>query len=343
MLTESGLERLRSARRTHLAGIERYFLAPIAAADRDAIERGFSKVVAAIGPQGSEFAPAESDRADGLVSAGRVYAGTSGFSYPAWAPRFYPPGTRGGALLAALRHSPWRVRAQQHVLRASDRRAKIAAWTGAVPAGFRFVVKGQRGSTFRALFGDADEALTWLTEPLPGFGERLGAVLFRVDQRGWSAIDGRSATCSQHWPAAIPLVVEFQHPSWHVDETFAALRQAGAVLCATDLDELDEPPTFRRTGPFLYLRLRRSAYMEHDELDAWAARVAPFLVADGAMSTPSSATTRTGRSGGPRRGLSRSGSSGRLGARAEPFAGAPQGPCASPRAGRTRPAAAAPR
>ena len=37
------------------------------------------------------------------------------------------------------------------------------------------------------------------------------------------------------WPAAIPLVLEAQHPSWHVDETFAALRAAGAVLCTTDL------------------------------------------------------------------------------------------------------------
>ena len=26
------------------------------------------------------------------VMRGRLYAGTSGFSYPAWAPRFYPPG-----------------------------------------------------------------------------------------------------------------------------------------------------------------------------------------------------------------------------------------------------------
>src|SRR5262245_13333777 len=60
VLTQSGLERLRSASRTHLAGIEHYFLAPLAAADRAAIERGLAKVVAAVGPPGSEFAPAES-------------------------------------------------------------------------------------------------------------------------------------------------------------------------------------------------------------------------------------------------------------------------------------------
>jgi uncharacterized protein YecE (DUF72 family) len=71
-------------------------------------------------------------------------------------------------------------------------------------------------------------------------------------------------------------VVEAQHPSWHVDEVFAILRDAGAVLCATDLDALDAPPDIRRTGPFLYLRLRRDSY-DDDALDAWAGRLVPFL------------------------------------------------------------------
>ena len=72
--------------------------------------------------------------------------------------------------------------------------------------------------------------------------------------------------------------MEFQDPSWHVDETFAALAGIGAALCATELPEDTEPPTLRRTGPFLYLRLRRHDYDEA-ELAAWAARLEPFLAA----------------------------------------------------------------
>ena len=71
-------------------------------------------------------------------------------------------------------------------------------------------------------------------------------------------------------------MLEAQNPTWHVDETFAALRDAGAVLCTTDLDDQDETPDIRRTGPFLYLRLRRTSY-DDAALDAWAARIAPFL------------------------------------------------------------------
>ena len=144
-----------------------------------------------------------------------------------------------------------------------------------------------------------------MTEPLGQFGERLGAVLFRVPaeirrdgpwiRRDREAADVRLAAFLEGWPRSIPLVVELQDPSWHVDETFASLRRAGAVLCTTELPpEGDEgapgagtgagatpdpdPPFIRRTGPFLYLRLRRHDYSA-PELDAWAARIEPFLAA----------------------------------------------------------------
>jgi uncharacterized protein YecE (DUF72 family) len=117
----------------------------------------------------------------------------------------------------------------------------------------------------------------WLTGPLRRFGDRLGTVLFRVPQE-IERDDARLAALLQHWPAEIPLTLEFQHSSWHVDETFAALTAIGAVLCATDLDELPEPPTIRRTGRFLYLRLRRTSY-DAAALAGWAARIEPFLAA----------------------------------------------------------------
>lgn len=59
VLTTPGLDRLRRASRTHLAGIQQYFLETIPAEDRAAIERGLSRVATAVGPQGSEFPPAD--------------------------------------------------------------------------------------------------------------------------------------------------------------------------------------------------------------------------------------------------------------------------------------------
>ena len=61
------------------------------------------------------------------------------------------------------------------------------------------------------------------------------------------------------WPADMPLAVEFQHSSWHVGEVYDRLAGRSAALCATDLDD-QLTPDLRRTGPLLYLRLRRTTY-----------------------------------------------------------------------------------
>jgi uncharacterized protein YecE (DUF72 family) len=231
---------------------------------------------------------------------GRLLVGTSGFSYPGWIPRFYPAGTRSSGFLAA-----YAGRLPAVELNATFRRrptpSAIRGWVNATPPEFRFTVKAQRSSAIRGLFGSPEETVAWLTEPLGEFGDRLGAVLYRVPAEvrrdgpwvgGDAAVgDARLAALLAAWPMSIPLVVELQDRSWHVDETFAALRAAGATLCITELppegdegatadartgDAASESPIVRKTGSFLYLRLRRHDYDEA-ELDGWAARIEPFL------------------------------------------------------------------
>jgi uncharacterized protein YecE (DUF72 family) len=124
---------------------------------------------------------------------------------------------------------------------------------------------------------DPATSVPWLTAPYRAFGDRLGTVLFRVPD-GVSRNHERLAALLEVWPTDLPLTVEFQDASWHVDETFDALARAGAALCTTELPEDAEPPVIRRTGAFLYLRLRRHDYTAA-ELTAWAARVEPFLAA----------------------------------------------------------------
>jgi uncharacterized protein YecE (DUF72 family) len=205
---------------------------------------------------------------------GRLYVGTSGFAYPDWSPRFYPEGLRADQLLP---HYASRFQACElnNTFYARPTEAKIDSWLRSTPESFRFAVKAQRGGAMRALLRDPAGSVPWLTEPLPRFGERLGTVLFRVP--GEVRIDlERLATFLGTWPRTIPITMEFQDTSWHVDEVFEALHGASAALCATDLPDDPEPPTVRATGNFLYLRLRRHEYA-NDELDAWAERVTPFL------------------------------------------------------------------
>jgi uncharacterized protein YecE (DUF72 family) len=209
---------------------------------------------------------------------GTLRVGTSGFSYPGWAPLFYPSGLRPEGLLTAYAERLSACELNTTFYRQPAPSA-VAGWLARTPTSFRFVVKAQRSGTVRALLGDDQaESVGWLTRPLAGFGQRLGSVLYRVP-----ADIVRSAERHDHlarlldlWPSEYPLTLEFQDASWHVDETFALIRDRGAVLCATDLDDLSEPPIVRLTGPFLYLRLRRTTY-DDAEIEAWAGRIAPFL------------------------------------------------------------------
>lgn len=206
--------------------------------------------------------------------SGRLRTGTSGFAYPAWSPRFYPAGLKGPAL---LRHYGSRLATVElnNTFYRQPSPAAVDGWLAATPDDFRFSVKAQRGSSFRTLQVDPAESVAWLTGPLRRFGDRLGTILFRVPD-GVVRDDHRLAGLLGAWPSDLPLALEFQDQSWHVDEVYDAIRAVGAALVTTDHEDDPELPTIRRMGPFLYLRLRRADY-DPGELRRWLDRLEPFL------------------------------------------------------------------
>ncbi len=236
------------------------------------------------GPDAADVGSSESgsDAGGGAGSrsgsgAGRLYVGTSGFSYPRWTPTFYPTGTRGDALLHTYAERLPAVELNNTFYQ-HPTAPKIDAWLAATPADFRFTVKAQKGGSLRAMRSDPAATVPWLTAPYRWFAERLGSVLYRVPET-IRRDDAALAAVLGAWPRSIALTMEFQHPSWQDDTVHALLRDHGTVLCATDVEGDPFLPDLRLTGPFLYLRLRRETYSAAD-LDAWAARLAPFL-ADG--------------------------------------------------------------
>ena len=205
---------------------------------------------------------------------GRLRTGTSGFAYMAWSPRFYPPKVRTADLLPFYASRLSTVELNNTFYRQPSP-AAVDAWLAATPPDFRFAVKAQRSSSFRSLQPDAAASVEWLTTPLRRFGDRLGTVLFRVPENV-RRDDARLAGLLRAWPADLPLALEFQDPSWHVDEVFDAAARAGAAVVATDLEADPEPPPLRRSGGLLYLRLRRPDYSP-EELGRWVDRLEPFL------------------------------------------------------------------
>ncbi len=117
----------------------------------------------------------------------------------------------------------------------------------------------------------------WPGSPAPyrPFGERLRCVLFRVGEET-PRDDDALARLLDTWPVDIALALELRHASWLDDAVHDRLRERGVALVTIDADDLDDPPFIRRTGSLLYVRLRRTSYSPAD-LEAWSARLAPFL------------------------------------------------------------------
>jgi uncharacterized protein YecE (DUF72 family) len=200
--------------------------------------------------------------------------GTSGFAYPAWAPAFYPRRLDGRAMLAAYAARLTAVELNSTFYRRPSA-SVVAGWLTATPEAFRFCPRAQRGTAFRALrSGTPDDAVAWLVESLAPFGGRLGCVLLSVPAtipRDDAALAGLLTA----WPGSVGLALELAHPSWVDDAVHEALRERRVALVATDADVTLEPD-LRRSGPALYLRLRRRDYTEGD-LARWARRLEPFL------------------------------------------------------------------
>jgi uncharacterized protein YecE (DUF72 family) len=208
---------------------------------------------------------------------GRLYAGTSGFAYPSWVPRFYAPGKASRKLLTAYASRLPAVELNDTFYRRPAAET-VARWLRETPADFRFCPKAQRSATWRAWSKDgAAEAMTWLAASLTVFGDRLGAILLGAPGT-LERDDAALARLLEAVPPGMPLALTLPHPSWAADEVHEQLDGHGVALVASDWDDADEPH-LRRIGRFIYLRLRRSSYSDAD-LDRWARRLEPF-VADG--------------------------------------------------------------
>ena len=198
----------------------------------------------------------------------RVFAGTSGFSYPAWRGSFYPEDLAAREMLAFYaRHLP--TVEINHTFHRLPTPALLTGWARQVPPGFRFGLKAPQRITHQLRLRDAAAPTREFCTVALGLGRKLGPLLFQLPP--YLRFDAaRLADFLAALPPGIEPAVEFRSDTWFNDETYALLRRHGAALCIADADGLSTPPV--ATAPFGYLRLRRADYTAAD-LDAWADRI----------------------------------------------------------------------
>jgi uncharacterized protein YecE (DUF72 family) len=209
-----------------------------------------------------------------------IWIGTSGWVYPHWAGRFYPPGLPMHDWLSyyAQRFPTVEINRSFYRLPTYEQFHTWADQTASYP-NFLFAVKASRYITHIKKLKDPLEAITRLVTSASGLGEHLGPFLYQLPPN-WRANPQRLEQFIAQLPHAHQAAFEFRDLSWFQTETLATLGQilnaAGCALviaigglCPTPLDAPE-------IGPFRYLRFHHGAHgigLSDDELAFWAKRL----------------------------------------------------------------------
>ena len=205
-----------------------------------------------------------------------IHIGTSGWSYGHWDAVLYPPGLPPHERLAHY-VGAFRTTEVNSTFYRWPRAATFAGWRRRLPPGFVLSVKAPRGLTHGKRLYGPEEWLARIGDALRHLGDRLGPLLVQLppEQRDDPA---RLAYFLALVPSWLRVALEFRHPSWHHEGTFALLERHGAGYCVMSGAGL--PCVLRATAPFVYVRLHgpdhrhlyAGSYADAD-LGWWAARI----------------------------------------------------------------------
>ncbi|MDP9169427.1 MAG: DUF72 domain-containing protein [Acidobacteriota bacterium] len=190
----------------------------------------------------------------------RLLAGTSGFSYPAWKPDFYPADLPAKQFLA---HYAGRLNSVEvnYTFRQLASAKTLEGWLAATPPGFAFACKAHMRLTHIMKMKDAGEFTDVFLKSLEPLrvARRLGPVLFQFAPSFKCDLD-RLDEYLPHLPADIRFAFEFRHESWLVDAVYERLARRNIALCLAESEKLEVPKVF--TADFGYFRLRKGDYAE---------------------------------------------------------------------------------
>jgi uncharacterized protein YecE (DUF72 family) len=203
-----------------------------------------------------------------------LYAGTSGFAYPAWKPGFYPAKLPANQF---LKHYAGRLNSVEinYTFRRLPSAGTLKSWVEATPPGFVFAVKANQRITHIQRLKNAEEATELffrMIDPLRT-SRRLGPVLFQLPPQLKADADLLSGYL-RLLPSGIRYAFEFRHASWLTEEVYQVLRNHNISLCVAESEKLEVPEVI--TADFVYYRLRKPEYTEED-VDAIAARSRELL------------------------------------------------------------------
>lgn len=205
-----------------------------------------------------------------------IHIGTSGWSYDHWQGVLYPADLPQRERLAQyVRHfATVEVNSTYYHWPPST---TFASWRQRTPDHFVLTAKAPRGLTHGARLYAPERWLARVGQDMAALGGKRGVLLLQTPpDMPYDHI--RLAYALEHVPPGLRVALEFRHPSWHHEATFALLERYGAAYCIMSGAGL--PCELRATAPFVYARLHgpdpHSLYAgsySDDSLGWWAERV----------------------------------------------------------------------
>lgn len=218
-----------------------------------------------------------------------IWIGTSGWVYPHWRGRFYPPRLPVHEQLSYYARSFPTVEINRSFYRlpTADQFHGWAVQVAAHP-GFRFAVKASRSITHLKKLKNAQESVARLLDAARGLGDHLAVILYQLPPR-WHADPARLEDFLSQLPQDIPVAFELRDPSWFEPPMLARLEQllttANATLAIGIGGPAPTPADIPWIGSFRYLRFhagKASLGFSDAELAFWAERLAQDVGAAGA-------------------------------------------------------------
>jgi uncharacterized protein YecE (DUF72 family) len=199
-----------------------------------------------------------------------VFAGTSGFAYPAWKPAFYPKNVASKNFLAyyATRLNSVEI---NYTYRQLPKSTTLESWVSTTPDGFVFAPKAHMKLTHILRLKNAaefTEIFLRAVDPLRS-ARRLGPILYQLPPNLKCDLSLLSDYLAM-LPADLRFAFEFRHESWLTDPVYELLTRHRVCLCLAESDKLEVPKVF--TAGFAYFRLRKGDYPP-DERQRIAAQV----------------------------------------------------------------------
>ncbi|MFZ2052578.1 MAG: DUF72 domain-containing protein [Candidatus Aminicenantales bacterium] len=206
--------------------------------------------------------------------AATYHLGTSGWSYPGWKGRFYPPDLPSSEWLSYYADHFSTVEINMTFYRL-PKPETLQAWSERTPPHFTFTLKANRRITHLKKLRNVKSEVRYFTLLADSLREKLGCILFQLPpsiKMDLKLLDEFLLTLSPEHKN----IIEFRHESWYDESVEERLRARNVIFCSVSSAQV--PDTLMESSNVAYFRFHgltgghRHKYSD-EELAQWAERI----------------------------------------------------------------------